>query len=135
VAFLVGIGERAASNVTTNTQVIQLGLMCPQAQLDLAQALAPGELGEGHAQKLVEAGEAFDVALSLIRMHGASKGRERQVIHQLGEDESALMHGAAPAAETRSVAETQLKSVTPEKGRNSPRLQRLARGCADFPRT
>src|SRR5574337_201018 len=52
VALLVGIGQRAACDMPTNPQVIKLGLMRAQTDLDIAQTFTSRELSEGHAQEL-----------------------------------------------------------------------------------
>jgi len=54
VALLVGIGQRALGDVSSDNQVIELGLVGAQAGFDIAQALAIGQLREGHAEELIE---------------------------------------------------------------------------------
>lgn len=96
VARLVGIGERTSGHAAVDDQVIQLGLMGTQTDLDIAQALASAELGEGHAEKLIEAGEALHVAIPVVALHGPTKRTQRQVIHELCEHEATLVHGDTP---------------------------------------
>lgn len=84
--------------------------MGAQAELDVAQALASSELGEGHAEELVKAGEALDVVLTSVPAHSRMKGIERQVIHELGKHKSTLMHGAAPRNGVARIERSTLKS-------------------------
>jgi hypothetical protein len=82
-----------------------------QAQFDIAKALAAGQLRKGHAQELIETGKALDVVMSLVAPDCGPKSIERQVIHELGKDESTLMHGAAPRGGTARIARIELKSM------------------------
>src|SRR5271169_6137964 len=59
VAFLVGIGQIAARDVTANAEMVKFGLVRAQANFDVTQALAEGQLREGHAQILIQMGERF----------------------------------------------------------------------------
>src|SRR5690606_1856331 len=64
-----------------------------------------------------------------------SKGIERQVVHELSEDKSTLMHGATPAAGAPRIARSELKSM----GGRTRLVSSLHHGFADalsnFPRT
>jgi hypothetical protein len=53
-------------------------------------------LREHHAQILVETGGVLDLVLAVIASHAAPEGRQRQVLHDLRENELALVHGRAP---------------------------------------
>src|SRR3546814_2720649 len=96
VTAFIGIGQRAAGDAATDPQVKQLGLVCAQAQLDVAQALAAGKLGERQAQELVQARKAFDVTLPAVLGDQSSKRVKRQMLHKLGEDEETLRHDGFP---------------------------------------
>jgi hypothetical protein len=80
------IGQSAARDARANPEVTEPGFVRAQAHLDVAQALPPGELTKGHAQKLIEAGEALGVAVAIVPSHRAKKGVQRQVLHELRED-------------------------------------------------
>ena len=58
VPELVGMGERVAGHRAAEAHMVELGVGDPQAGLDIPQALPVSELGEGHAEELVPAGEA-----------------------------------------------------------------------------
>ena len=60
--------------------------MRPQADLDIAQALAVSELGEGHTEELVETGKRFDVTIALITSDTAAEGFHGQMGHDLRKD-------------------------------------------------
>lgn len=63
-----------------------------QARLDVAQALAIGELGEGHAEELVPAGEAAHAVITAVVVYTALEGPVRSILHQLGEEGATLVH-------------------------------------------
>ncbi len=96
VAQLVGVGQGAARYIAPDTHVIELGVLGAQTGLDVAQALAVGELGEGHAQVLIEAGKALDPMLAPIPTNTASEGMHRQMVHELRKDELASVHVTFP---------------------------------------
>src|SRR5690606_11140147 len=92
----------------------QLGLMRAQADLDLAQAFASGELREGHAQELIEAGELLDVAMAVVAINATSKGGLRQMLHELREDVAIPVHGGFPV-ESAQIRATEVEIGTSPK--------------------
>jgi hypothetical protein len=92
VAHGVGVGERIACNHRSKTEVIQLGALGAQTRLDVAQALSKRQLRECHAQELIQTGERLDLAFPAIPSHTPTKRRQRKVLHQLREDQLALVH-------------------------------------------
>jgi len=92
VAPHVGVGQGVARHAAADAHVVELVAVGAQADLDVAQALAQRQLGEGHAQELVEAGEGLDPAVAVVAPHAAAKGLGREMVHELGKDESARMH-------------------------------------------
>ena len=83
VALLVGVGEGIAGHAAAQSQVIEFVPVGTQADLDVAQALAVGKLGEGHAEELVEAGKGLDVAVAVITPDAAAEAMHGQVGHEL----------------------------------------------------
>ena len=83
VALLVGVGEGIAGHAAAQSHVIEFILVCAQADLDIAQALAVGELGEGQTEELVETGKGFDVAVALITPDATAEAMHGQVGHEL----------------------------------------------------
>jgi len=55
VARFVGIGEGGAADRLAKAHVVELGCLRREARLDVAQALAVGQLSEGHAAQLLGA--------------------------------------------------------------------------------
>jgi len=45
-----------------------------QTDLDIARALAVGEVGEGHAQELIETGKRLDFVVAVIVLHTLEEG-------------------------------------------------------------
>ena len=68
VPFFVGIGQCTASNLGSNTHVVELGTLGPETSFDVAQAFPVGELRKGHATVLVLAGKALDVLVATITL-------------------------------------------------------------------
>jgi hypothetical protein len=96
VASSVGIGQRAARDAAADAQVIKATPQSPQAGLDVAQALAIGQLRERHAEKLVPARKTADLVVALITIHTAAEFARRNEIHQLREHRFAQMHVPPP---------------------------------------
>ncbi len=92
VAYGIGVGERIARDRRSKAEVIQLGALGAQARLDVAQALPKRQLRERHAQKLIQTGERLDLAFPAIPSHTSTKRRQRKVLHQLREDQFAVVH-------------------------------------------
>jgi gluconate kinase len=63
-----------------------------QAGFDVAQALAVRELREGHAQILVEAGEALDLVFASVTCNVATKRMQGKMIHYLRKNQLACVH-------------------------------------------
>ena len=93
VAFLVGIGQTAARDVTANAEMVKFGLVRAQANFDVTQALAEGQLREGHAQILIQMGERFCGVVRRVTRDAATKCVQRKKIHQLRENKFADVHG------------------------------------------
>ena len=92
-----GLGNmHERGDAAANAHVVELVVLRAQAHLDVAQALAESQLGERHAQELVEAGEGLHPVVAAVAPHAAAKGLRRQVVHELREHESARMHGGIP---------------------------------------
>src|SRR6516164_3600488 len=78
--------------------MVELCGLCTKAGFNIAQALAPGQLRECEAQILIEARKPLDPALAVVARHATTKRCQRQVLHKLGKDIMALMHGDTLAA-------------------------------------
>ena len=98
IARRVGIGQRVARDRAAKSQVIELGALRTQTRLDVAQALAIGQLREGHAQVLVETREPLDLVLARVARDAAMERVQRQMLHHLREHELAQVHRSLPRA-------------------------------------
>src|SRR6516165_4265690 len=78
--------------------MVELRGLHTKAGFNIAQALAPGQLRECEAQILIEARKPLDPALAVVARHATTKRCQRQVLHKLGKDIMALMHGDTLAA-------------------------------------
>src|SRR5665213_142024 len=110
VASFVGVGKRTATDIATNTQVIQLGRLRAQAGFDVAQAFPVGKLGESHAQELIETAEAAHVEIALILRDQSAKGMPRCVLHDLREHELASVHRYLPGESGKTAQDRALNS-------------------------
>jgi predicted double-glycine peptidase len=75
--------------------------MRAKARFDVAQTLPKRELRESHRKKLIEVGERKGRIPSGIARYATPEGVQRQVIHQLGEDQPAFVHESAPGYGSR----------------------------------
>ena len=92
VAYGIGVGERIVRDRRSKAEVIQRGALGAQTRLDVAQALPKSQLRERHAQELIQTGERLDLAFPAIPSHTSTKRRQRKVLHQLREDQLAVVH-------------------------------------------
>jgi hypothetical protein len=53
-------------------------------------------LGEGHAEELIPAREAFDLEVPVVALDALPEFVSRNEIHQLGENGFPVVHGCAP---------------------------------------
>ena len=93
VAVLVGVGQGGSGDPSPDAHVVQLGANGPQAGLDVAQTFPEGQLREGHAEKLIEAGELLDLVLSPVPANSLPELVHRDMLEQLREDGLAVVHG------------------------------------------
>jgi len=68
--------------------VIEFVALGTQAGFDVAQALAIGQLGKGHAEELVVAREFSDSVIALIPLNAFVEFVPGEEIQELGEDNS-----------------------------------------------
>jgi hypothetical protein len=92
-------------------------------------------LREGHAQELIQTRETFDVAVALVLQDGTTKRVQWQMLHELGEHVTTLVHGDILRRISATVTPLSLKSVTRQKCRSAQSNQAIARIERDFLRT
>jgi hypothetical protein len=93
---LVGMGQGVPGNLSPNAKMIKFGLGCPQASLDISQALPVGKLGKSHAQVLVPAGKAFHLEIAIVLIDAFSELVCGDKIHQLRKDRFPGIHVPSP---------------------------------------
>ena len=79
--------------------MIQFGLGSPEARLDIAQTFPEGQLGEGHAEELVPAGERLGPMIAAISGNALAELVDRQVLDELREDGPSAVHVASKEAQ------------------------------------
>src|SRR4030065_409007 len=94
---LVGIGQRRATDRLAKAHVVERGVLGRQTHFDVAQALAVGQLGEGHDPELLRARQRANVLVASIARDVAGKRRPWQEIHGCGAPRLASVHGGGPA--------------------------------------
>ncbi len=89
----VGVGKCVSRNSgAAKAHVIQACRLSAKVDLDIPQALAVRELGEGHCKELIQAFEVFDLVVSSPALDASGEGGQWQVRHELRKNEFALMH-------------------------------------------
>src|SRR5665213_1508931 len=78
VARLVSIGQRRASDRRADAHVVKRAGLSRQTHFDIAQALAVGQLREGHDAKLLGATEAARPVIATVPIDDAMEGLPRQ---------------------------------------------------------
>ena len=97
----VGIGQRVARyGGAAKPHVIQPRGLGTQVDLNIAQALAVGELGKVHGQELIQTRKIFDFVIARVARHAARECSLGQVRHELRKYEFALMHECASRVKT-----------------------------------
>jgi len=98
VASLVGIGQGRSGYLAANPDVIELGALRVQTSHQIAQALAPGELGVRDAQKMVPGREMSDAVIRREPIDQMLEMTEWNKTQQLRENRLAAIHGVASYA-------------------------------------
>ena len=93
VAILVGVSQGVPGDPSPNAHVVQLRSDGSQARLDVAQRFPEGQLREGHAEKLIEAGKTQDLVVAPIVADALAEIVEGEKFEQLREDGFAVVHG------------------------------------------
>ena len=92
VAGFVGVGQRTASGGLANAAVIEFGSQSAQTGFDVAQTLAPGQLGKSHDNELFVAGQPADAEVAAIALNTLVEFVLGQAVQQLGENGAAFVH-------------------------------------------
>jgi len=92
------MGESVARDPAADAHVVELFLGCPEADLDVSEAFAIGELGKGQAEKLVPARKALDLVVAVVALYALAKLVDGEEIHQLRENSPTSIHQPSPSA-------------------------------------
>ena len=104
VANLIRIRQRIARHATADAHVVKLRARRTQTCFDIAKTFPIGQLSESHAQKLIPAGKALELAVAVVTIDASPEFRRRKKIHQLREDRFARIHVPPPVAKSRQDA-------------------------------
>src|SRR6266550_5044293 len=96
IAPLVGVGQSGASDGGFEAAVIELGTLSSQTDFDIAKTVAIGQLGKGHGQKLIPAGQSPHTAIAIVSLDAATKLVVRDELHDLGKNGLSLIHSDTP---------------------------------------
>lgn len=109
VARGIRMGQGIACNAATDAEMIELGALRAKTCFDVAQAFTIGQLRESHAQVLIEAREAFDLVLALVASNALPESGERQMLHDLSENE--FRHGSSVTPAMENLAGSQMRGL------------------------
>lgn len=96
IAFLVGIGQCAFANAAANSGMVESCPHCPEANLDVPEAFAIGQLRECHDLKLCVATQCSDVLVAVVALDALVQFVSRNEIHDLRKNRTPLLHVASP---------------------------------------
>jgi hypothetical protein len=111
--------------------VVELAGVSCQTDLDVAQALAVGQLRKGHDAKLLGATETARPVIAAVAIHDAMEVFPRQKIHDLREQGLADVHGDSGVAKPRRLPQTAIfdSSRRHSLAREKPRRYWLSGQC------
>ena len=92
VAVFVGVGQGAAGRGLSDAGVIEFRAEGCQTGFDIAQAFAPGQLGEGQHEELFVSGEFADAEVAVITGDTLVELVFGEVVEELGEDGATFVH-------------------------------------------
>jgi hypothetical protein len=92
IAAFVGIRKGAARDVPSKAGMVELLVKRAQTALNVSQALTCRQLGKGHAEKLIIAGEGAHAVITLVPIYASTERMPWKKPHQLRENRLALVH-------------------------------------------
>ena len=107
ITRLVCVGQSGAGYLAAKAHVVSFGSQRAKTGLNIAQALAIGQLRESHGQILIPAGKAARTGIALIPCYAATKLAVRKKGNQLLEDGVPVVHAPSstnPAHGSKSPA-------------------------------
>jgi hypothetical protein len=82
--------------LSPHSDVIEFLPVGGETRFDVAQAVAPGQLGERHRDGLIPAGEGANPIVPLVSLDEFAKHVAGQMGQNLGEDRGTRVHGNSP---------------------------------------
>jgi hypothetical protein len=126
IALLVGVGQRGPGyRAGAKAQVIELLRDRAETRLNVAQARPVRELGQGHAQKLIPAGEGLHPAVGVVAPDQSLERALGQMVHELCEHRAYIGHSWSWGWPSMAEARRPLKSTTAYHGYNTLRFRTL----------
>jgi hypothetical protein len=92
VAFFVGVGQGAAGGGLADAGVIEFRAEGSQAGFDVAQAFAPGQLGESQHEELFVSGQLADAEVAVVAFDTLVELVFGEEVQELGEDGATFVH-------------------------------------------
>ena len=96
VALVVGVRESGLGNRLRESKMMQSRRPRIQTRGDVAQSLAPGQLGEDDVDELLATAEVADTGLGVVAFHQAGKCLAIHEVEDLNKDVSSGVHRATP---------------------------------------
>jgi hypothetical protein len=96
VARLVGVGQRRALDRRAKSHRIKLRCIGRQSHLDIAQALAPRQLREGHRTELLGTRQRANARVACVALHDPREARPWHELHDLSKQGLANVHARSP---------------------------------------
>jgi 3-hydroxyisobutyrate dehydrogenase-like beta-hydroxyacid dehydrogenase len=72
--------------------MVEFGLQSAQTRFDVSKTVSVSKLGEGHAEKLIEAAKSSDSVIALVSSDTIVEFVFGQKVHELREDDSSRIH-------------------------------------------
>ena len=135
VVHLISIRQRGARHTAAKAHVVELAAKGSQTGLNVAETVAVRQLGEGHRQILIPAGETARSLLAAVASHAPAKLTIRQKAQQLREDCSALVHSAIVAGGGRLFRLAAVQIAASQKHHQLSAAQGFASGALLVSRT
>ena len=92
VVRLVGVGQRGVAHRRGKTHGVELVGLGVEARLDVAQALAVGQLRKRHGAILLGAGQSAHANITTVAGHATCERSPGNEIHQLRKSQLARVH-------------------------------------------
>ena len=100
VPLLVGVGKRRFGYRFAKTQMVKSLRLGVQTSGNIPQSLAPGQLGECHADELLAAAKMPDARFRIVAFHQTEKHLAIYQIQNLRKNEAAGIHGPKSCSES-----------------------------------